>query len=71
MTNKLDIMSSRQHYWLDSWNSPSNNEIEKLKQSDEWNKLSDADKKLFNRIYQGRIERNNKPLKCRFKIVYE
>lgn len=61
-------MSSRQHYWLDSWNPPSNDEIEKLKQSGKWNNLSDADKKLFNRIYQGRIERNGKSLKCR-KIV--
>ena len=67
---EVDNLTARQHYWLDSWSAMSRQDIEDLQNSDKWNELDEDDKKLLTRIHQGYIERNNKPLKCRFKIVY-
>lgn len=64
-------MNDRSAYWLDSWVAPSNAEIEAMRHSDEWQTLSEEDRRFYTRIEQGRRERGNAPLKCRYSVNYD
>ena len=41
------------------------------KLSSQWQALSEEDRQLYTRIEQGRRERGNAPLKCRYSVNYD
>ena len=71
MSERCESADDRKAYWLNSWDAPSNDEIEALRHSSQWQTISEADRRLYTRIEQGRRERGNAPLKCRYSVNYD
>ena len=65
------ITNDRRAYWLSSWRAPSNEEIEAMRHSSQWQALSEEDRQLYTRIEQGRRDRGNAPLRRRFFVNYD
>lgn len=71
MSERCESADDRRAYWLSSWRAPSNEEIEAMRHSSQWQALSEEDRQLYTRIEQGRRERGNAPLKCRYSVNYD